>query len=176
MLSPVLIGTIASAHFRVHYDDGDTEIFNPAEVYENLADNEYYNSCEGLMIELFSGCSLLSTLCKRKGMKVFSVDSDNESNATIKNDFMGKQVQSMLSNLTAAYIHASPVCSTYSLMSRNRHRDKNNYNKSAKSHEADKTLLQLYHNCEHQLKKNPDCIITIENPRGMYLFFCRFRL
>jgi hypothetical protein len=104
--------------------------------------------------------------CKRKGMNAISVDNDPESNASIKADFMSEHVQNILQHCVQDYIHASPVCSTYSRLAGNRHRDKNNYNKSVRSHEADKVLMKLYLNLQHQLRMNPDCIITIENPRG----------
>lgn len=104
--------------------------------------------------------------CKRKGMNAISVDNDPESNASMKADFMSEHVQNILQHCVQDYIHASPVCSTYSRLAGNRHRDKNNYNKSVRSHEADKVLMKLYLNLQHQLRMNPDCIITIENPRG----------
>lgn len=70
-------GTISNVHYRVLYDDKDTETFtSEAEAYENLACNDMYLNEEESrcsMLELFSGCSLLSTFCKRKGMKVVSI-------------------------------------------------------------------------------------------------------
>ena len=164
-----LQGTIHSVNFRVRYDDGDTETFDQNEVFENLADNYEELSTQdkaGTMLELFSGCSLLSTLCKRKGMKAFSVDNDPNSNATIIADFSGECVQESLLKKLYDYIHASPVCSSYSRLAGNLHRDRDNYNKSHASHEADQTLAQLYLNFKDQLQRNPDCIMTIENPAG----------
>lgn len=51
--------------FCVKYDDGDTETQTEKEVWENLIDNDNYLSQQdtsGKMLELFSGCSLLSTM------------------------------------------------------------------------------------------------------------------
>lgn len=162
-------GTIQSVNFRIRYDDGDTETFDQREIFERLVDNPeelFDRKTSGTMLELFSGCSLLSTHCKRKGMIALSVDNDQNSNAGIKADFNGEYVQDILSAKIFDYIHASPVCSSYSRLAGNLHRDRDNYNKSEASHEADKTLSRLYLNFKSQLKRNPDCIITIENPSG----------
>jgi site-specific DNA-cytosine methylase len=162
-------GTIVSVHYRVLYDDGDTETFNSKELYENLACNDQYMSSKYTncsMMELFSGCSLLSTLCRRKGMNAISFDNDPESNATIKADFRSPYVQTLLTNCIQDYIHASPPCFTYSHLAGGRHRDQDNFNKSVASHDADNGLLQLYLNFDYQLRQNPDCIFTIENPFG----------
>eukprot|EP00804_Cyclotella_cryptica_P019770 CCRYP_009678-RA/>CCRYP_009678-RA protein AED:0.01 eAED:0.01 QI:488/1/1/1/0.5/0.66/3/65/616 len=162
-------GTIATVHYRVLYDDGDTETLSEKEVYENLVCNKHFISSKhtsSSMLELFSGCSLLSTLCKRRGMEVMSVDNDICSNATIKADFSSDYVQSLLSSITFDYLHASPVCSTHSHLAGDRHRSKENYNKSVQSHIADGHLMLLYLNIKEQLQRNPDCIVTIENPLG----------
>ena len=102
-------GTISTVHYRVKYDDGDTETFlTEAEVFENLVCNGHIHHAEDTrcsMLEIFSGkslllycecwrlfthvmnnatycslqcgicpgCSLLSTMCKRKGMDVVSI-------------------------------------------------------------------------------------------------------
>lgn len=164
-----LEGTIATVHYRVLYDDGDTETFSEREVFENLSCNKHFIASKyssSSMLELFSGCSLLSTLCKRKGMEVLSVDNDIGSNATIKADFTSDYVQSLISSISFDYIHASPVCSTHSYLAGDRHRSKENYNKSIQSHIADGHLMLLYLNIKQQLQRNPDCIVTIENPFG----------
>ena len=156
-------------HFRVSFDDGDTETLTLSEVHQNLVSKESLLSSEHeshQMLELFSGCSLLSKLCERKGMNVVSVDKDPMSNATMKLDYYHKDVQDLMTTVAMDYIHASPVCSTYSHMAGNLHRDKDNYNKSQQSHDADAILLDMYINFKHQLQMNPDCIITMENPRG----------
>ena len=76
-------GTITDIHYRVAYDDGDIETMCPAEVFEKLACNESVldtgNDFKCKALELFSGCSLLSTLCRRKGMDTISVDNDINS-------------------------------------------------------------------------------------------------
>jgi hypothetical protein len=165
----ILAGTIATVHYRVLYDDGDTETFSERKVCENLACNKHFIASKysrSSMLELFSGCSLLSTLCKRKGMEVLSVDNDICSNATIKADFTSNYVQSLISSISFGYIHASPVCSTHSYLAGDRHRSKENYNKSVQSHIADSHLMLLYLNIKQQLQRNPGCIVTIENPFG----------
>jgi site-specific DNA-cytosine methylase len=164
-----LSGTIATVHYRVLYDDGDTETFSEREAYENIAHNNNRSSKFSMdiyMLELFSGCSLLSTLCRRKGMEADSVDNDMNSNATIKANFTGDYVQSLISDKMYDYIHASPVCSTHSRMAGAKHRSRDCYNKSTQSHDADATLMLLFLNIKHQMQKNLNCIFTIENPVG----------
>ena len=142
------------------------------EVMKNLADNEvvlgaYSNMDEefGLSsLEIFSGCSLLSNHCKRRGMKATSIDKDIDSNATIKADFFNDGVQAYLAEKIHDFIHASPECRYYSHMQGKRHRDKDNYNKTPESHEADGMLLDLFHFFEKEVKKNADVTLTLENP------------
>jgi len=161
-------GTITDVHYRVAYDDGDIETMNPAEVFEKLACNDSVldtgNDFKCKALELFSGCSLLSTLCRRKGMDTISVDNDINSNASVKADFTSSYVQCLISSQTFDFIHASPVCRTYSRLAGGVHRDKDNYNKTKDSHLADAMLLQLYLFIVEALKKNNDATITIENP------------
>jgi hypothetical protein len=100
-------GTISHIHYRVVYDDGETETFeSEAEVGKNLACNDMVlgsssydelrclelfsgevtsNNFNGFFITIFfhspphcccctfPGCSLLSTLCRRKGMRCMSI-------------------------------------------------------------------------------------------------------
>lgn len=161
-------GTITDVHYRVAYDDGDIETMCPAEVFEKLACNESFldtgNDFKCKALELFSGCSLLSTLCRRKGMDTISVDNDISSNASVKADFTSAYVQNLISSQTFDFIHASPVCRTYSRLAGGVHRDKDNYNKSSDSHLADAMLLQLYLFIVEALKKSSDTTVTIENP------------
>mmetsp|Transcript_8750 Transcript_8750/g.19620 ORF Transcript_8750/g.19620 Transcript_8750/m.19620 type:complete len:1054 (+) Transcript_8750:126-3287(+) len=168
-------GTISTVHYRVTYDDDDTETFvSEAEAFENLACNNNItlngsSSCDGIRcsaLEIFSGCSILSTLCKRKGMNVMSIDNDPNSNATVKGDFSSDYVQSILATQSFDYIHASPVCSTYSFLAGGKHRGKDNYNKTPKSHEADSMLTLFYFFIAKELKSNNSRTVTIENPRG----------
>lgn len=162
-------GTVSTVHYRVKYDDGDTETLTEAEVFENLASNDkYLNGPDEMrcsMLELFSGCSLLSNLCKRRGMSVMSVDNDANSNATIKADFASDFVQSLASRVQD-YIHASPECKTHSRASGGYHRTNEEYNKTKASHEADALLLKLYFFLKKALKANNEATITIENPVG----------
>ena len=98
-------------HFRVFFDDGDTETLTRSEVHQNLVSKESLLSSEHeshRMLELFSGCSLLSKLCERKGMNVVSVDNDPKSNAKIKLDYYHNMVQDLLTTVVMDYIHASP--------------------------------------------------------------------
>ncbi|KAL3815661.1 hypothetical protein ACHAXA_006936, partial [Cyclostephanos tholiformis] len=166
-------GTITHVHHRVVYDDGQTETFDSeAELCENLACNDMvlrsssFDELRCTVLELFSGCSLLSNLCQRKGMDCMSIDIDINSNATIKSDFSSDYIQTMLSSMRFDYIHASPVCSTYSHLAGGKHRDKSNYNKTRESHEADRLLMQLYFFIAKKIKINNGITITIENPRG----------
>ncbi|KAL3762247.1 hypothetical protein ACHAW5_007196 [Stephanodiscus triporus] len=164
-------GTISHVHYRVVYDDGETETLeSEAEVGKKLVCNDMVlgsSLCNELRcLELFSGCSLLSTLCRRKGMNCTSIDHDANSNATIKADFSSEYIQSMLASQIFDYIHASPVCSTYSYLAGGKHRDSNNYNKTQESHEADGLLWLLYSFIAKQLKKSKRITVTIENPRG----------
>lgn len=64
------------------------------------------------MLEIFSGCSLLPTCCKR-------LDNDMKSNATRKADFQSDYAQSFLAQHTFDCIHLSLVYSTYSCMAGN---------------------------------------------------------
>lgn len=93
-------------------------------------------------------------------------DNDMNSNATIKRDFYSDYIQTMLSPLRFDYIHASPVCSTYSYLAGGKHRDNNNYNKTPESHKADELLMKLYFFIAEKLKTNNEMTVTIENPRG----------
>ena len=169
-------GTITDVHYRVAYDDGDIETMNPAEVFEKLACNgsvlDTGNDFKCKALELFSGCSLLSTLCRRKGMDTISVDNDINSNASVKADFTSSYVQSLIGSQTFDFIHASPVCRTYSRLAGGVHRTKDNYNKSSDSHSADAMLLQLYFFIVEALKKSSDTTVTIENPSD--IFYCQF--
>eukprot|EP00985_Skeletonema_marinoi_P029459 scaffold27933_cov66-Skeletonema_marinoi.AAC.1 len=61
-------------------------------------------------LEIFSGCSLMSDYCERRGMKATSIDKDVDSNATIKADFFNEGVQAYLATKTHDFIHASPEC------------------------------------------------------------------
>jgi hypothetical protein len=166
------LGNITAVHYRVQYDDKDNETMTEMEVMKNLADNEvvlgaYSNMDEefGLSsLEIFSGCSLLSNHCKRRGMKATSIDKDIDSNATIKADFFNDGVQAYLAEKIHDFIHASPECRYYSHMQGKRHRDKDNYNKTPESHEADGMLLDLFHFFEKEVKKNADVTLTLENP------------
>lgn len=66
-LEYLIQGTITNVTFRVKYDDGDTETQTEKEVWENLIDHDTYFSeqdTSGNMLELFSGCSLLSTMVR----------------------------------------------------------------------------------------------------------------
>jgi len=99
-------------------------------------------------------------------MNVTSIDNDPNSNATVKGDFSSNHIQSFLSNKSFDYIHASPVCSTYSHLSGGKHRGKDNYNKTPQAHEADSMLIQLYFFLEKALKTNASATVTIENPKA----------
>ena len=88
------------------------------------------------------------------------------SNATIKADFSSGYVQSLISSKAHDYIHASPVCSTYSMLAGGRHRGSEQYNKTPQSHEADGNLTSLYFVIANVLKANPQATVTIENPRA----------
>jgi len=118
------------------------------------------------MLELFSGCSLLSTLCKRRGMNVMSIDNDIHSNATVKADFSSNYVQHILSSQTFEYIHASLVCSTYSVAAEGKHRDSHDYNKTLASHTSDAMLMKVYFFVAKALEIDRRTTVTIENPRG----------
>ena len=93
-------------------------------------------------------------------------DNDMDSSASIKADFASDYVQSLLSLQVFDYIHASPVCTTYTHLAGGKHRDKDNHNKTAQSYEADGMLMVLYFFLAKALKTNPDATCTIENPRG----------
>lgn len=99
-------------------------------------------------------------------ISTISPDNDMNSNATIKADFSSDYVQSLLSTQTFEYIHASPVCRTYSRLAGGKHRTKSNYNKSLDSHEADAMLTSLYLFLAKVLQENEGTTVTIENPRG----------
>ena len=106
-------------HFRVSFDDGDTETLTQSEVHQNLVSKESLLSSEHeshQMLELFSGCSLLSKLCERKGMNVVSVDKDPMSNATMKLDYYHNMVQDLLTTVVMDYIHASPGKSIFTTL------------------------------------------------------------
>merc|ERR1719296_233990 len=88
------------------------------------------------------------------------------SNATVKSDFSSNYVQHLLSSETFDYIHASPVCSTYSLLAGGKHRKSHNYNCTPESHEADAMLMMLYFCIVKAIGKNKNITITIENPKA----------
>ena len=93
-------------------------------------------------------------------------DNDLDSNADVKADFYCDYVQSLLSSQSFDYIHASPVCSTYSVLAAGKHRNKQDYNRSLQSYEADAMLTTLYFFVANALKNNSNATVTIENPRG----------
>ena len=76
-------GTISDVHYRVTYDDQETETMTEVEAFKNLTSNfsglavDDKFRCKAL--ELFSGCSLLSTFCRRKGMSAISVEYVTQS-------------------------------------------------------------------------------------------------
>mmetsp|Transcript_24012 Transcript_24012/g.39317 ORF Transcript_24012/g.39317 Transcript_24012/m.39317 type:complete len:201 (-) Transcript_24012:715-1317(-) len=84
----------------------------------------------------------------------------------MKADFSSNYIQSILSSQTFEYIHASPVCSTYSLLAGGKHRNTHNYNRTPQSHEADGMLTMLYFVVAKALKMDRSTTVTIENPRG----------
>ena len=63
-------------------------------------------------------------------------------------------MQSILSPLHFDYIHASPVCSTYSVLAGGKHRNKFNYNRTPESHKADAMLVSLYRFVKGALKRD----------------------
>ena len=95
-----------------------------------------------------------------------SPTKDSKSNAKLKLDYYHNDVQDLMTTMVMDFIHVSLACHTYSHMAGNLHRDRDNYNESRQSHDADTILLDMYMKYKHQLQMNPDCIITIENPRG----------
>jgi hypothetical protein len=163
-------GNVTAVHYRVQYDDNDNETMSENEVMRSLADNDVVlgsSSMEELglsSLEIFSGCSLLSNYCKRRGMKATSIDKDVDSNATIKADFFNEGVQAYLATKTHDFIHASPECKFYSRIMAGKHRDKDNYNKTPEAHKADAMLLDLFYYFQRELQKNKDATLTIENP------------
>ena len=163
-------GNVTAVHYRVQYDDMDNETMSEIEAYQNLADNDVVlgsssmNELDLSSLEIFSGCSLLSNYCKRRGMKATSIDKDVDSNATIKADFFNEGVQAYLATKTHDFIHASPECKYYSHIMAGRHRDKYNYNKTPKAHQADAVLLDLFYYFQRELQKNKDITLTLENP------------
>eukprot|EP00986_Skeletonema_menzelii_P001153 scaffold307_cov146-Skeletonema_menzelii.AAC.7 len=163
-------GNVTAVHYRVQYDDKENESMSRSEVMQNLADNDVVIGSSSMKevdlssLEIFSGCSLLSNYCERKGMEALSIDKDVDSNATIKADFFNEGVQDILAKRTNDFIHASPECKFYSHMMGAKHRDKYNYNKTPEAHHADAMLLNLFYFFEKELRKNKDVTLTLENP------------
>lgn len=163
-------GNVTAVHYRVQYDDNDNETMSENEVMQSLADNDVVLGASSVKelclssLEIFSGCSLLSNFCKRRGIKATSIDKDLNSNATIKADFFNAGVQAYLSTKTHDFIHASPECKFYSHMLAGKHRDKANYNKTPEAHQADAMLLDLFYFFQRELQKNKDATFTLENP------------
>ena len=163
-------GNVTAVHYRVQYDDKENETMSGSEVMQNLADNDVVIGSAPMKevalssLEIFSGCSLLSNYCKRKGMEAISIDKDVDSNATIKADFFNEGVQGILAKRTQDYIHASPECKYYSYIMGAKHRDKHNYTKTPEAHQADAMLLDLFYFFEKELRKNKDLTLTLENP------------
>jgi hypothetical protein len=107
-----------------------------------------------------------SQRCHPPSLRARASDNDMNSNATIKEDFYSDYIQTMLSPLRFDYIHASPVCRTYSYLAGGKHRCEMNHNKTRESHEADVLLTRLYLFIAMKLNTNKEMTVTIENPRG----------
>ena len=84
----------------------------------------------------------------------------------MKADFSSPYGKQLLSTHTFDFIHASPVCRTFSMASGGYHRNKQNFNITHESHEADAMLLELYSYVANALKANKNTTVTIENPKG----------
>lgn len=163
-------GNVTAVHYRVQYDDKENETMSGSEVMQSLADNDVVLGSSSMKelglssLEIFSGCSLMSNYCERRGMKATSIDKDVDSNATIKADFFNEGVQAYLATKTHDFIHASPECKFYSHIMCGKHRDKDNYNKTPEAHLADAMLLDLFYYFQKELMKNKDVTLTLENP------------
>lgn len=165
-------GNVTAVHYRVQYDDKENETMDRGEVMQSLADNDAVLGSSSMKeltlssLEIFSGCSLLSNFCERRGMKADSIDKDVDSNATIKADFFSKGVQDQLASKIYDFIHASPECKFYSHIMGGKHRDRDNYNKTPEAHKADAMLLDLFYYFKQELQKNKDLTLTLENPHA----------
>jgi hypothetical protein len=139
-----------------------------------------------VMLELFSGCGMVSQEFAELKWKVRSVDSSFDSYATDKVSIMdipvpgiddtytksGKGLDSLfdlLEHFVPDFIWASPPCFTYSLLAGGKHRNcaLGLLEKTPEAHENNHFFVRMAQIMQWAKNKNPHLIVVIENPVGL---------
>jgi len=156
--------------WTVLYEDGDMEDMEWGELLRYRIDRSNIPAlCRGRQLqclELFCGKGIVSQeFCERK-WQVISIDSDENSNATMKSDIRDINPEEL--GFVPDFIWASPPCHTYSKLAGSIHRD-------VAAGKFDKTEEARQHNFLFQKmtefmvwaeKRHKHLIVAIENPVG----------
>lgn len=124
------------------------------------------------LLELFSGTGCLSRGFAARGHEVFTVDFDPKQNASLHADIEKLIPQELEARFGVPdVIWAAPDCTTYSVAAINKHRRKNTQTgnlvpMSVYARKCDRTNRHLLDIIRYFLKKNPDMLFFIENPRA----------
>jgi hypothetical protein len=116
------------------------------------------------VLELFSGTTSFSKVCREREHKTFTVDFDSQFKPDLRIDIMKFDVDMLPEEFKKPdFIWASPPCTTFSVASIGKHWNKN---KTPKSEEA-KIGLQILDKTREIILKLKPKFWVIENPRGM---------
>jgi len=117
-------------------------------------------------VELFSGTGSFSKVAKKKGHSIFKVELNDYFEADLHKNILDVTLKDLPKNIDVLW--ASPPCTAFSVASIGRHCDKDTI--LPKTNNALLGIKMLEKSIElisEELKKNPDLIWFIENPRGM---------
>ena len=127
-------------------------------------DVTYHDPCgrKLRMLELFSGCSIVSETFNLLGWSVRSVDNDHNSRASHKVDFM--QLNWTDIGYIPDSIWLSPPCITYTKLTAGFHRDpkRDEYAKTPQALLHDRLLARIRWILKWMIQKKPHMIIVIE--------------
>ena len=114
---------------------------------------------------LFSGTKSIEKQldkCKDINFNHYSVDFDKRHNPTFNVDILKWDYKKDLKDINIHYIHSSPVCKEFSIV-------KTLSNQNRKLTEGFKLLDKALEITDYLKSKNPNLLITLENPRNKYL-------
>lgn len=116
-------------------------------------------------LEMFAGHAIVSQEFREKKWKVASIDNSPSSNATITKDILAFDPARDL-GFVPDFIWASPPCETYSRLSGDYHRTKEDFDLSAKSREHNFFFQKMCEIMYWAKAKAPHVVVVIENPVG----------
>ncbi len=114
---------------------------------------------------LFSGTKSIEKQldkCKDINFNHYSVDLDKRHSPTFNVDILKWDYKTDLKDINIHYIHGSPVCKEFSIV-------KTLSNQTRNLKEGFKLLDKCLEIIEYLKTKNPNLLVTIENPRNKYL-------